>query len=157
MRSKRAILQRAALVVAVLAMAVAFGGCSSVEPTDSWAGETGRVTGTVRSDNNTLLQDIEVWLWAELGVDGREVCYQTETDQYGEYEFDGVEMAAVHSYQETYWIGANRTDDRSSPIDSDYWTCRASVTVPKGGTCVSHLVIDRVDDGPEDPEAYIDS
>ena len=93
MRSKRVILHRAVLVVAVLAMAVAYGGCSSVEPTDAWADETGRVAGTVRSDAGTLLPEIEVWLWAELGVEGREVCYQTETDLHGAYEVDDVEMA----------------------------------------------------------------
>ena len=156
MRSKRVILRRAALAVVVLAMAVVYSGCSSVEPTDMWTEETGRVAGTVRSDTGTLLRDIEVWMWAELGVEGREVCYQTETDQYGAYELDGVEMATQHSFDETYWIGANRTDDRSTPIDPGYWTCRSTVVVPKGDTCVSHLVIERVEDGPEDPEAYIE-
>ncbi|MFH1690621.1 MAG: hypothetical protein ABIE42_10370 [Candidatus Eisenbacteria bacterium] len=155
MRSKCVILQRAALMVAVLAMAVAYGGCSSVEPTDAWAEETGRVAGTVRSDAGALLPEIEVWLWTELGVEGREVCYQTETDQDGAYELSGVAMATQHSYQQTYWIGANRTDQRSTPIDSDYWTWYDTVVVPRGATCLSHLVIERVDDGPEDPEAYI--
>lgn len=156
MRSKRVILHRAVLVVAVLAMAVAYGGCSSVEPTDAWADETGRVAGTVRSDAGTLLPEIEVWLWAELGVEGREVCYQTETDLHGAYEVDDVEMATRHTYEQSYWIYANRTDDRSTPIDADYWTCTSTVTVPRGGECESHLVIAHVDDEPEEPEAYVD-
>jgi hypothetical protein len=98
-----------------------------------------------------------VCLWAELGVEGREVCYQTETDEYGAYEFDGVEMATQHSYEATYWIGVNRTPESSTSINADYASCRSTVTVLRSGTRTWHAVIEYLDNGPVDPEAYIEN
>lgn len=97
MRSKRVILHRAAFALVALAAVAAFSGCSSVEPEDAWSEQTGRVTGTVRLDSGSLLAEIEVWLWVEDGVEGLGAWYQTETDQYGAFEFDGVEMATEQS------------------------------------------------------------
>ncbi|MCK4409390.1 MAG: hypothetical protein KAW67_04865 [Candidatus Eisenbacteria sp.] len=153
MRSKRVILHRVALAVVALAAVVAFSGCSSVEPTDPWSESTGRVSGTVRSGNDYPLPEIEVYLWTEDGVEGIETWYHTETDQYGAFEFDSVEMTTEESYETTYWIGANRTAARSNSIDPNYTSCRSTVTVPRNGTCTSHMVID---DAPGDPEDYME-
>jgi hypothetical protein len=147
---------RRSMMVAAAVLLVAFAGCSSVEPTDAWSVETGSVTGTVRSDTGQTLPGIEVWMWAELGVDGREVWYSTVTDQSGAYEIDGVEMATAHSYEATYWIGANRNAERSTPINDSYRSSAGTVTVPRGETCEWHAVISWVDDGPTDPENYVD-
>ena len=155
MRSKRVILHRATFALVALVAVAAFSGCSSVEPLDPWA-ETGRVSGTVRSDSGNLLAEIEIWLWVELDDEGGELRYQTETDEYGAYEFEGVEMTTQHSYETTYWIAANRTPHRSVSINTDYTTCRSTITVPKGDTCEWHAVIDYIGD-PEDPEAYLEN
>ena len=153
MRSKREILHRVMYAVAILAVVAAFSGCSSVEPTDPWSEQTGRVTGTVRSDGEELLSEIEVWLWVEPGDEGLELWYQTETDEYGAFEFDSVEMMTVQSSETTYWIAANRTAVRSSSINTDYTCCRTEISVPRDGTCTSHMTLDY---DPGDPEAYID-
>ena len=89
MRSKRAILHRAVMVVAVVAAVLAVAGCSSVEPENVWDSETGRVNGTIRSDTGAALPDIEIWLWGELAPDGHEACYQTVTGTDGTYEING--------------------------------------------------------------------
>ena len=65
MRDQHSILRRVLLVAGVV-LVVAVAGCSSVGPTDTWSAETGKVTGTVRSDTQALLPSIEVWMWAEL-------------------------------------------------------------------------------------------
>ncbi len=153
MRSERVILHRAAFVLVALVAVVAFSGCSSVEPTDAWSEQTGRVTGTVRLESGSLLAEIEVCLWVEYGAEGLEFWYQTETDQYGAFEFDGVEMATEQSSETDYWIGANRTPVRSTSVNPDYTSCVSAITVPRNGTCTSHLVIDL---DPGDPEAYVD-
>jgi hypothetical protein len=153
MRSERVILRRAALVLVALTVVAAFSGCSSVEPTDGWSEQTGRVSGTVRSDSGSLLAEIEVCLWVEYGGEGLDVWYETETDQYGAFEFDSVEMATEQSTETDYWIGANRTPVRSSSLNPDYTSCRSAVTVPRNGTCTSDMVID-VASG--DPEAYVE-
>ena len=156
MRSKRVILHRATYALLALVAVAAFSGCSSVEPEDAWADETGRVSGTVRSDSGNLLPEIEVWLWVELEGDAGELRYQTQTDEYGAFEFEGVEMATQHAYETTYWIGANRTPYRSTSINTDYTSIRSTVTVPKGGTCEWNAVIDSIGD-PDDPETYLDN
>jgi len=153
MRSKRVIVHRAAFVLVALVALVAFSGCSSVEPTDAWSEQTGRVTGTVRLESGSLLAEIEVCLWVEYGAEGLEVWYQTETDEYGAFEFDAVEMGTEQSTETDYWIGANRTPVRSNAVDPDYTSCRGAVSVPRNGTCTADLVID-IDLG--DPEAYIE-
>jgi hypothetical protein len=156
MRSERVILQRAALVVAVLTAVVVFAGCSSVGPKDAWTNETGRVTGTVRSDTGAPLAEIEVWLWAELGTDGREVWYSTETNAEGWYELDGIEMATQHSYSTEYWVGVNRDSERTNPIHEGYGTWYSTITVPADDTYVCDVVIEHIDDGPDDPETYVE-
>jgi len=153
MRSKRVILHRVACAVVVVAAVAAFSGCSSVDPTDPWSEQTGRVTGTVRSESEVLLAEIEVCLWVEAGEEGLELWYETVTDQDGAFEFDGVEMVTEQSSETTYWIAANRTAVRSDPIDPDYSACRNSITVPRDGTCTWHMV---VDDNAGDPEAYME-
>jgi hypothetical protein len=153
MRSKHVILHRAALALVALVAVAAFSGCSSVEPTDVWSEQTGRVTGTVRLESGSLLAEIEVCLWVEYGAEGLEVWYQTETDEYGAFEFDAVEMATEQSTETEYWIGANRTPVRSTSVDPYYTSCRSAITVPRNGTCTIHMVID-IDAG--DPEAYIE-
>lgn len=153
MRSKRVILHRAVYAVVVLAAVAAFSGCSSVEPTDPWSEATGRVAGTVCSDSEELLSEIEVWLWTEIGNEGLEVWYQAETDANGAFEFDGVEITDDQADETTYWIGANRTPARSNSIDEDYTSCRTTVAVPKDGTCTAHMVIE---EDPGDPEAYME-
>ena len=155
MRSKRVILHRVVCGVVVLAAVTAFTGCSSVEPADPWSELTGSVSGTVRSENENPLPEIEVWLWTELeGEDeGAEVWYQTETDQNGAFEFDAVEMANEQSSETTYWIGANRTPARSNSINTDYTSCRTTVSVPRDGTCTSHMVLA---EDPGDPEDYME-
>ena len=156
MRSERAILHRvAALGLTALVAVAGLVGCSSVEPTDSWASDTGTLTGMVRSDSGSTLSEIEVWLWTELGAEGREVCYQTETDVTGRYEFQDVEMAGPHSFEETYWLCANRTPDRSSSIDADFSTCRHRVTVPRAATRTDDIVLQYIG-APDDPDSYID-
>ena len=153
MRSKSVILHRAVCAVVILAAAVAFSGCSSVAPTDPWSEQTGRVTGTVRSDNDDLLQEIEVWLWVEPGEEGLELWYQTATDEYGAFEFDSVEMVTAESSETTYWIAANRTPGRSDAINTDYTSCRSAISVPRDEVCTSHMVLEA---DPGDPEAYMD-
>ena len=153
MRSKRVILHRVACAVVILAGVAAVSGCSSVEPTDPWSEQTGRVTGTVRSDSGELLSEIEVWLWVEPGEEGLELWYETETDEDGAFEFDGVEMVTEQSSETAYWIAANRTAVRSNSINTEYTSCRSAITVPRDGTCASHMVLDH-DTG--DPEAYVD-
>jgi hypothetical protein len=153
MRSKRVILHRVVCAVVALAAVVAFSGCSSVEPTDPWSEATGRVAGTVRSDSEDLLSEIEVWLWTEGEGEGLELWYMTETDDNGAFEFDAVEMETEQSDETTYWIAANRTPARSNSIDEGYTACRTTVAVPKDGVCTAHLVID-ADLG--DPEAYME-
>jgi hypothetical protein len=157
MRDRRVILRSVALVAAAAALTVLVVGCSSVEPTDTWSTQTSKVTGTVRSDSGNPLSEIEVWLWAELSTEGREVWYETVTDQYGAWEIDGVEMATPHSYEASYWVGANRTAERSSPINSNYDSWTGTLTVPRGETVESHLVITWIDDGPDEPENYVDN
>ena len=153
MRSKRVILHRAAFVFVGLVAFAAFSGCSSVEPTDAWDEATGRVSGTVRSETGSLLGEIEVCVWGELGEEGLEVWHQTVTDEYGAFEFEAVELATEQSSETTYSIGANRTPIRSDALDTDYSSCCSMVTVPRGGTCTSDMVLDET---PGDPEAYID-
>lgn len=155
MRSKRVILHRATYALLALVAVAAFSGCSSVEPLDPWA-ETGRVSGTVRSDGGDLLSEIEVWLWVEIDGEGGEIRYQTETDQDGAYEFEGVEMSTEHAYETLYWIGANRTPYRSASINTDYTSCRSTVMVEKGEMCEWHAVIDYIG-GPDDPESFLDN
>ena len=139
-----------------MVVAGVFAGCSSVEPTEAWTQQDGKVTGTVRSDTGTLLPEIEVWLWAEVGAEGREVWYQTETDENGAYELDGVEMATQHSFVTSYWLGVNRDAERTNSIAAAYGTWLGSVSVPKGDTCVWNAVIEYIDDGPDDPETYVE-
>ena len=153
MRRKRVILHRAAFAFVALAAVAAFSGCSSVEPTDAWTEQTGDVSGTVRSGDDDLLAEIEVCLWGEFGAEGLEVWYQTETDEYGAFEFAGVEMATEQSTETTYWIGANRTPIRSDAINADYTSWHGTITVPRNGTCTSDIVIE-LDLG--EPEAYMD-
>ncbi len=153
MRSKRVILHRAAFALVALAAVAAFSGCSSVEPAEAWSEQTGRVSGTVRLDSGVLLPEIEVCLWLEYGVEGLESWYQTETDENGAFEFDGVEMASEQSDETEYWIGANRTPARSNSINPDYTSCCSMITVPSNGTCTWHMIIS-VDTG--DPEAYLE-
>ena len=153
MRSKRVILHRAAFALVALAAVAAFSGCSSVEPEEAWSEQTGRVSGTVRLDSGSLLPEIEVCLWVEYGVEGLDAWYQTETDQYGAFEFDSVEMADEQTEETEYWIGANRTPMRSNSLNPDYTSCCSTVTVPRNGTCTSHLIIS-LDTG--DPEAYVE-
>ena len=153
MRSKRVILHRAAFALVALVAVAAFSGCSSVEPTDAWSEQTGRVTGTVRLESGSLLAEIEVCLWVEYGAEGLEFWYQTETDQDGAFEFDAVEMASEQATETEYWIGANRTPVRSNSVNPDYTSCRSELTVPRDGTCTSHMVIDVE---PGDPEAYVE-
>ena len=153
MRSKRVILHRAVCAVIALVAVVAFSGCSSVEPTDPWSAETGRVTGTVRSDSEDLLSEIEVCLWTEADGEGIELWYQTETDEYGAFEFDSVEMASEESSETTYWIAADRTPVRSSAINTDYTSCSGTISVAANETCTSHMVID---EELGDPEAYME-
>ena len=153
MRSERVILRRAALVLVALTVVAAFSGCSSVEPTDTWSEQTGRVSGTVRSDSGSLLAEIEVCLWIEYGGEGLEIWYETVTDQYGAFEFDSVEMATEQSTETDYWIGETRTPVRSNSVNPDYTSCRSAITVPRNGTCTSHMVID-VASG--DPEEYLE-
>jgi len=144
------------MVVAIAAVVVAFAGCSSVEPTDAWTSEAGRVSGTVRSDTGTLLADIEVWVWAELAPDGREVCYQTETVPGGTYEIDGIEMATEQSVTTAYWIAANRDPDATTPIRSHYGAVSTSIYVSSGETYVWDAVIDFIHDDPDGPETYVE-
>jgi len=153
MRSKRVILHRAALALVALVAVAAFSGCSSVEPTDTWSEQTGRVTGTVRLESGSLLAEIEVCLWLEYGAEGLEVWYQTETDEYGAFEFDAVEMATEQSSETDYWVGANRTPVRSNSVNPDYTSYRSTVTVPRNGTCTSHMVLD-LEMG--DPDSYLE-
>ena len=153
MRSKRVILHGAAFALVALAAVVAFSGCSSVAPEEALSEQTGRVTGTVRLDSGPLLAEIEVCLWLEYGVEGLESWYQTETDEYGAFEFDGVEMASDQSDETEYWIGANRTPVRSSSVNPDYTSCCSMIIVPRDGTCTSDLIIS-LDTG--DPEAYLE-
>ncbi len=153
MRSKREILHRVMCAVVILGAVAAFSGCSSVEPTDPWSELTGRVAGTVRSDDEDLLPEIEVWLWVEPGEEGLELCYQTETDEYGAFEFDAVEMVTEQSSETTYWIAANRTAVRSSAIDTDYYACRYAISVPQDETCTWDMVLEC---NPGDPEDYMD-
>ncbi len=153
MRSKRVILHRAAFALVALAAVAAFSGCSSVEPEEVLGEQTGRVTGTVRLDGGSLLAEIEVCLWMDYGVEGLEAWYQTETDHDGAFEFEGVEMAIEGSDETEYWIGANRTPVRSTPLNPDYTSCCSMITVPRDGTCTWDMTIS-LDLG--DPEAYVD-
>jgi hypothetical protein len=155
MRDKCVIL-RSAAVVAALALTIVVAGCSSVEPTDAWSTQTGRVTGTVRSDSGNPLPEIEVWLWADFGTEGGEVWYETVTDQDGAWEIDGVEMETPHSQDATYWLGANRTAERTSPINTNYESWTGTILVPRGETVEAHLVIAWVDNDPDDPETYVE-
>jgi hypothetical protein len=156
MRDRCVILRSVVLVAAAVVMTIVVAGCSSVEPTDAWSTETSKVTGTVRSDSGTPLSGIEVWLWAELGTEEREVWYETVTDQYGDWEIDGVEMATPHSYEATYWVGANRTAERTSPINTNYESWTGTLDIPRGDTVESHVVLVWVDGDPEDPETYVE-
>jgi hypothetical protein len=52
---------------------------------------------------------------------------------------------------------ANRTPYRSSSIDEGYETFYATVTVERGTECVRDIVIDIADDGPGEPDVYIDN
>ena len=153
MWSKRVILHRAAFALVALAAVAAFSGCSSVEPEEAWSEQTGRVAGTVSLDSGSLLAEIEVCLWMEYGVEGLEAWYQTETDQDGAFEFEGVEMATEESDETEYWIGANRTPMRSNSLNPDYTSCCSTITVPRDGTCTWDMIIS-VDPG--DPEAYVE-
>ena len=153
MRSKRVILHRAAFALVALAAVAAFSGCSSVEPAEEWGEQTGRVAGTVRLDSGALLAEIEVCLWLEYGIEGLETWYQTETDEYGAFEFDSVEMAGDQSDETEYWIGANRMPARSNPVNPDYTSCCSTITVPSNGTCTWHMIIS-LDQG--EPEAYLE-
>ena len=155
MRSKRAILHRAVMVVAVVA-AVAVAGCSSVEPEAVWDSETGRVSGTIRSDAGTVLPDIEIWLWAELAPDGHEVCYQTVTAAGGDYEIDGVEMATELSTSTEYWIAANISPDGTGPIRSSYGAQAMGISVPSDVPYVWDAILEYIDDEPGDPQTYIE-
>jgi hypothetical protein len=142
-------------VVGLLAVTV-FGGCSSVEPSDRWDGHTGSVSGTLRSSEDAPVAGIEVWLWAELAPDGREVAYDTLTDEQGYFEFPAVQMATTHSFQQDYDICANRTPDSRTATDDRYSTFRTTITVERGSECVQDIVIEWQEPIPDDPEVYID-
>jgi hypothetical protein len=142
-------------VVGLVAAAV-FGGCSSVEPTDRWEGYTGSVSGTLRSSENDPVEGIEVWLWAELEPEGREVAYDSITDEQGYFEFPAVQMATIHSFQQSYDICANRTPERRTATDGRYGTFKTTITVARGTTCVQDMVIQWIEPIPDDPEVYID-
>ena len=156
MWSKRAILHRAVMVVAVVAAVVAVAGCSSVEPEAVWDSETGRVNGTIRSDTGTVLPDIEIWLWAELAPDGHEACYQTVTGSDGTYEINGVEMATEQSTSTDYWIAANIGPDATAPIRSTYGAQAMGISVPSDAPYVWDAVLEYIDDEPIGPETYIE-
>jgi hypothetical protein len=157
MRWNREIVQRVFVLGLIgLLAAVVAGGCSSVDPTDRWSSTTGSVTGTVRSSEGDAVEGVEVWLWTELSPDGQDVSYDTITDQWGSYEFPEVEMATQHSFQQTYWICANRTPERASSTNVHYGTVITTLTVERDSECVADMSIEAIDDNPDDPESYIE-
>lgn len=147
---------RMVLAVLVLAAVVAFGGCSSVEPTDPWAEQTGRLSGTVRSDTGELLEAVDVWLWAEQGAEGNEVTYHAVTDPDGYYYFGEVEIPTEHAFEADYWLCVNRMPYRTNPIDEDYECLMREVSVPRDDERVVDIVLEYVGDTSGDPDSYID-
>ena len=137
-----------------LVAAMAFAGCSSVGPADTWSGDTGSLEGTVRSDAGQTLADIEVWIWTEW--DGEDVWHQTTTDQAGEYEISDVLMPTTHTYSETYSICVNRTPESGTSIDTNYGTYRATIIVRRSEVSTADCVIVFIEDEPGEPEVYID-
>lgn len=157
MRWNRETLRRTSVICVVgLAAVAVFGGCSSVEPTDRWESYTGSVSGTLRSSEEEPVAGIEVWLWTELAPDGREVAYDTVTNEQGYFEFPTVQMATIHSFQQEYDICANRTPDCRTATDDRYGTFKRTITVERGNEYVQDMVIEWYEPIPDDPEIYID-
>jgi hypothetical protein len=156
MRSTRSLLHRIAIAGVIAAVAgMALGGCGQFGPSETWIGDTGTLGGAVRSAGDQGLAGIDIYLWTELGKDARQVEYWSETDSWGQYRIDGIEMASPHSFAEVYDIYVNRTPGDPTAINSDYTTYWSSVTILDSEPSWADIVIEYVG-GPEDPEHYIE-
>ncbi len=149
--------RRWATIAGLLALTagVAISGCSSFGSDSSWDGDTASIEGVVTSDRGVALPEIKVELWTEFESSGEEVWYETETDENGWFSVDDMELESTHDHYETYRVFVNRTWEESAPLNAGFATYWADVTVHKSGT-TWNVVLELIDDGPEDPESYFD-
>lgn len=155
MRSRSRLLHRASLAAAALAVvAVVLAGCSTSSPTGSTTEDWGSLTGTVSSDRGAELSNIEVHLWARIGEGGTVAQYSATTGPNGAYEVEVIDLSYVTGSSADYELYVNRTKGSVLPIDTEYGTYAATVTVEKGTVATANVEI--VDAGPVDPEQYFD-
>jgi len=129
------------VVVAAMMVAGTLAGCSSLGPESSWSGNTGDLSGTVRSDDGESLPGIEVCLCAEENGDA---SFQVTTDAAGEYRITGVELPGAHTFAETFWVYMNRTPGDATRIQQNYSMYAGQVTVEKDATVSLDVILTEV-------------
>jgi hypothetical protein len=129
------------VVVAAMMVAGTLAGCSSLGPESSWSGNTGDLSGTVRSDVGGALPGVQVCLCAEENGDA---IFQVTTDAAGEYRITGVELPGAHTFAETFWVCMNRTPGDATRIQQNYSMYAGEVTVEKDTTVTLDVTLTEV-------------
>ena len=138
------------VVVAAMMVAGTLAGCSSLGPESSWSGNTGDLSGTVRSAGGDALPGIQVCLCAE--ENGNAIC-QVTTDAAGEYSITGVELPGAHTFAETFWVCVNRMPGDATRIQPDYGMYAGDVTIQRDVTVSLDVILNEV---VTPPSQYVD-
>ena len=145
--------RRTATAMMVLGVtALMMTGCSSFGPEASTEVGSGDISGTVMTPRGAGIPEIEVTFYADF--DGTE--YDTQTSTAGVFDVSDLMLGTKHAFTETYEVWVNRTRESSAPIDQDFGTYYGTVDVAKDQTVTVSFVLQRVDNGPEDPEQIVD-
>ena len=145
-------LRRMATAAAVVSALLLVAGCSSMGPDDASELGAGGVSGTVTTQRGAGIPSIAVTMCSDF----ESTEQTTQTGETGDFSVADLEMSAKHAFSETYDVYVNRTSSSSTPLDDSYGTYCGTVVVAKDQTATLSIVLERVDDGPSDPEQIVD-
>ncbi len=153
MIGKRRIVRGALVVAAVAAVAgLVASGCSTTGPESSWEGNSGSVSGSVRSDRGSAVSGIAVYLWRQAGTESELTEYYVTTDADGEWQIENVELGEPHAYKQSYGVCVNRTPGSALAINEAFGTYTSTIVVEADECAVVDIVLS--EEG--EPEQYVD-
>ena len=140
----------------IMTAALGISGCSMTGSDAAWIGGSGDLEGTVTSNRGITLTGIEVQLWTSTGTSDSQTEYNSVTDVWGLYLFEGVELETGYTDEQPCTIYINRTQDDETAIDPEYGTYWTTTTVEKNQMKTISMSIMEIEDGPGDPESMFD-
>ena len=139
----------AGVVLAVAALSLA--GCSSLGP--EYAGNEGTIEGTVETTTGRAVPEMSVRLWGGIDEQCDPIEYRGETDATGTYSLTEIDLGDASLDDRTFQIYVNRSVSSATPLNDDYGTYVASVTVSASGTWHDVLIAEAP---PGPPDNYFE-